>query len=439
MREDILIRINDHIVLRETASLIPYINNSRTHTEAQIAQIAASIKEFGFTNPVLVDGEFGIVAGHARIMAARLLKMAQVPCIELCYLTEAQRKAYVIADNKLALNAGWDDQLLAIELKGLGELGFDLGLTGFGELELGALFAEKTDGLTDPDEAPEAPEYPVSMSGDLWLLGRHRILCGDSTVAIDVERALGAVEPHLMVTDPPYGVNYDPAWRNEAGRSVNGQTVRPLGARAVGKVENDDRADWSEAWALFPGTVVYVWHAGIKAGIVQASLEACGFDTRAQIVWAKNNFAIGRGHYHCKHEPCWYAVRKGATGQWAGDHKQTTVWDIDKNLKSETGHGTQKPVECMRRPIENNSSRGQAVYDPFCGSGTTIIAAEQTGRACHAIEIAPAYVDVAVKRWQAFTGLEAKLDGDGRSFEEIALERVPQDRRPEPARRVDDA
>ena len=183
---------------------------------------------------------------------------------------------------------------------------------GFGELELGDLLADRTQGLTDPDDAPEAPEHPVSRTRDLWLLGRHRLLCGDSTVASDVERVLGGVEPHLMVTDPPYGVNYDPAWRNEAGRSVNGQTVRlssdkaarPLGARAVGKVENDDRADWSEAWVLFPGTVVYVWHAGIKAGIVQASLAACGFDTRAQIVWVKNNFAIGRGHYHCKHEPC---------------------------------------------------------------------------------------------------------------------------------------
>ena len=428
MGDDILIRVNDHIVLRDTASLIPYANNSRTHTEAQIAQIAASIKEFGFTNPVLLDGQSGIVAGHARVLAAQLLKMTQVPCIELGYLTEAQRKAYVIADNKLALNAGWDGHLLAIELKGLGELGFDLGLTGFGELEFSALFAEKTDGLTDPDEAPEAPAKPVSMSGDLWILGSHRILCGDCTVADDVERALSGVQPHLLVSDPPYGVNYDPAWRNRAAAS--GLMGQKKSTRAIGQVENDNRADWSEAWALFPGTVAYVWHAGTKGGIVQASLEACGFDTRAQIIWVKNNFAIGRGHYHCKHEPCWYAVRKGATGQWAGDRRQTTVWDINKNLKSETGHGTQKPVECMRRPIENNSSPGQAVYEPFCGSGTTIIAAEQTGRICRAIEIAPAYVDVAVKRWQAFTGLEAKLDGDGRSFEEIALERARQDRGP---------
>jgi len=197
-----------------------------------------------------------------------------------------------------------------------------------------------------------------------------------------------------------------------------------IGARAVGKVVNDDRADWREAWALFPGSVAYIWHAGTKAGIVQDSLAACGFETRSQIIWAKNNFAIGRGHYHCKHEPCWYVVRKGSTASWVGDHSQTTLWQIDKNLKSETGHGTQKPVECMRRPIENNASPGQAVYEPFSGSGTTIIAAEMTGRVCHAIEIAPAYVDVAVKRWQEFTGQQAVLDGDGRSFDSVAAQRA---------------
>src|ERR1700726_349214 len=176
--------------------------------------------------------------------------------------------------------------------------------------------------------------------------------------------------------------------------------------------------------ALFPGSVAYVWHAGTKAGIVQDSLAACGFETRSQIIWAKNNFAIGRGHYHCKHEPCWYVVRKGSTASWVGDHCQTTLWQIDKNLKSETGHGTQKPVECMRQPIENNASPGQAVYEPFSGSGTTIIAAEMTGRVCHAIEIAPAYVDVAVKRWQEFTGQQAVLDGDGRSFDNVAAQRA---------------
>src|SRR5438874_7767114 len=300
--------------------------------------------------------------------------------------------------------------------------GFDLGLTGFDEFELGELFAERAQGRTDPDDAPEPPAHPVAEPGDLWVLGRHHLLCGDSTVATDVERVLGGVAPHLMVTDPPYGVSYDPAWRNRA--AAQGIIGQKKASRAIGEVVNDDRADWREAWALFPGSVAYIWHAGTKAGIVQDSLAACGFETRAQIIWAKNNFAIGRGHYHCKHEPCWYVVRKGSTASWVGDHSQTTLWQIDKNLKSETGHGTQKPVECMRRPIENNASPGQAVYEPFSGSGTTIIAAEMTGRVCHAIEIAPAYVDVAVKRWQEFTGQQAVLDGDGRSFDSVAAQRA---------------
>jgi len=251
--------------------------------------------------------------------------------------------------------------------------------------------------------------------------GGHRLLCGDSTVATDVERLLGDRKPHLMVTDPPYGVNYDASWRNKANFSDGDHS-----GRALGKVLNDDRADWREAWALFPGDVAYVWHAGSKAAIVQQSLEACDLLIRAQIVWAKNNHVISRGHYHPKHEPCWYAVKKGATGHWAGDRSQTTLWQIDKPMKSETGHSTQKPVECMRRPIENNSAPGQAVYEPFSGSGTTIIAAEITGRVVCAIELAPAYVDVAVKRWQDFTGKRATLDGDGRSFDDVAAQRRPQ-------------
>jgi DNA modification methylase len=314
----------------------------------------------------------------------------------------------------------------------LGEARCDLSLTGFDEFELGELFAVRTQGRPIP---MMRRSLPGTRSRSRAIYGCSAVTdCSAATAqwATDVARLLGGVAPHLMVTDPPYGVNYDPAWRNQAGRSINGTTrriatgtvIKPIGARAVGKVVNDDRADWREAWALFPGSVAYIWHAGTKAGIVQDSLAACGFETRSQIIWAKNNFAIGRGHYHCKHEPCWYVVRKGSTASWVGDHSQTTLWQIDKNLKSETGHGTQKPVECMRRPIENNASPGQAVYEPFSGSGTTIIAAEMTGRVCHAIEIAPAYVDVAVKRWQDFTGRQAALDGDGRSFDTVAAQRA---------------
>jgi DNA modification methylase len=384
--------------------LIPYARNARTHSDAQVAQIAASIREFGFTNPVLIDADDGIIAGHGRVMAARKLKMADVPCIRLGHLNEAQRRLYVITDNKLALNAGWDIPMLSLEIGDLQGMDADLSLTGFSTEEIGALLAKAgTQGLTDPDAVPEAPETPTACVGDVWLLGRHRLVCGDCTDPLVVDKALAGVKPHLMVTDPPYGVEYDPDWRNRAIRSDGG---RPNG-RAIGTVLNDNRSDWTEAWALFPGDVAYCWHADRHASSTQIAFESCGFQMRAQIIWAKQQFAIGRGHYHVQHEPCFYMVRKGGTGHWIADRKQTTLWQIDKPRKSETGHSTQKPVECMKRPIENNSSPGQAVYEPFSGSGTTIIAAEMTGRTCHAIELNPAYIDVAVKRWEDFTGQKA--------------------------------
>lgn len=398
------------ITERPIAALIPYASNSRTHDEAQVAQIAASIKEFGWTNPVLVDGDNGIIAGHGRVLAARKLGIDKIPCIELADMTDAQRRAYIIADNKLAENAGWDLGTLAAEIGQLIDDKFDTSLLGFSEEELARLLVDPTDGLTDPDEVPEPPEIPVTNPGDLYVLGKHRLLCGDSTSADDVAKLLDGVEPHLMVTDPPYGVEYDADWRNHALRA-DGTAV---GGRAIGKVTNDDNADWSEAWALFPGDVAYVWHAGNKAHIVAESLEANGLNIRAQIIWAKNNMVIGRGDYHPKHEPCWYAVRKNKKGHYCGGRKQTTAWNIDKPMKSETGHSTQKPVECMMRPIENNSSPGQAVYDPFLGSGTTMIAAEMTGRACYGLEISPIYCDVIVKRWEEFTGNKAeRIESEG--------------------------
>ena len=223
-------------------------------------------------------------------------------------------------------------------------------------------------------------------------------------------KCLNGVEPHLMVTDPPYGVEYDAHWRVDAGLSQE--------TSALGRVINDDRADWRDAWALFPGDVTYVWHAGQYANIVVDSLAACDFKIRSQIIWVKNNIVMSRGDYHYKHEPCWYAVRKNKKGHYCGGRKQSTVWEIDKPRKSETGHSTQKPVECMKRPIENNSSPGQAVYDPFLGSGTTLIAAEMTGRSCHGLELHPPYCDVIIKRWQDFTGESAKLESDGESFDQ---------------------
>ncbi|GEP06431.1 site-specific DNA-methyltransferase [Methylobacterium oxalidis] len=421
----------DHVARRAVAELEPYARNARTHSDEQVAQIVASIREWGWTNPVLVDETGTIIAGHGRVLAAVKLGYPDVPVMVARGWTEAQRRAYVIADNQLAANAGWDEDLLRVEFSDLRALDFDLGLTGFSVDAIADVMAQATEGLTDPDEAPPVPAKALTQGGDVWILGRHRIICGSSTNAADVEKALAGARPNLMVTDPPYGVNYDPGWRREtclAGKGI-----------AEGKVLNDDRADWREAWALFPGAVAYVWHGGLHTDTVMESLAACRFAIRAQIIWVKPRFAISRGHYHWQHEPClygvregeedeWrfvpehevaaYAVKDGKAAEWKGGRKQSTIWNIE-HVRCDTGHGTQKPVECMRRPIENNSAPGHAVYEPFSGSGTTIIAAEMTGRACHAVELNPAYVDVAVQRWEAFTGLEARLEETGETFAEV--------------------
>ncbi|WP_425602891.1 site-specific DNA-methyltransferase [Hoeflea algicola] len=406
--------MNLRVVQRSVEDLIPYARNARTHSDAQVALIAGSIREYGFTNPVLVDGENGIIAGHGRVMAARKLGVATVPVIELAHLTSAQKRAYILADNRLAEAANWDQQLLALEVGDLDGLGIDLTTLGFETAELDAILNRD---CADPreEDTPEPPSTPLSMLGDLWCLGPHRLLCGDATVAADVERLLDGASPHLMVTDPPYGVSYDPAWRNETGAAKTKRT---------GKVLNDHRADWHEAWALFPGDVAYVWHGALHATTVAESLGAAGFDVRSQIIWAKERLVLSRGDYHWQHEPCWYAVRSKSTGHWSGDRKQTTLWTIpSRDQDAETVHGTQKPVECMRRPIVNNSSPGQAVYEPFCGSGTSIIAAETSARVCYAMELDPAYVDVVVQRWQSFTGKDATTT-DGKRYAEVIANRV---------------
>jgi DNA modification methylase len=356
-----------------------------------------------------------VIDGHLRLKGAIAEKMREVPVVPCDGWTPAQVKAFRLMVNRSVTWADWDEDLLGLELLDLKNQDFDLGLTGFDDAELVRLLAtqEATEGLCDEDAAPPAPQTPVSKLGDLWLLGRHRLLCGDSTDQQTVSRVLGSVKPTLLVTDQPYGVQYDPEWRKRAG--VNN-------SNRMGKVRNDDRSDWREAWALFPGDVAYVWHGALHASTVSDSLESCGFEIRSQIVWAKPSLVMGRGHYHWQHEPCWYAVR--GTGHWNGDRKQSTLWHIEnRNQDAETVHSTQKPVECMRRPIVNNSSPGQAVYEPFSGSGTTIIACEKEARIALAIELEPAYIDVAVLRWQSFTAKQATLDGDGRTFEEVALER----------------
>jgi DNA modification methylase len=379
--------------------------NWREHPESQKAAVRAVLREVGIADAVLareVDGGLELIDGHLR---ADLEADAMLPVLILD-VDQAEADKLLATIDPLAAMAEANEEKLAALLATL-ETESD---------EMRALVAEvaKENGATQTpeiveDSAPEADTVPTRCQpGDLWQLGEHRLLCGDSTKAEDVARVLAGATPHLMVTDPPYGVEYDADWRNQALRS-DGTTSD---GRAVGKVENDDRADWVEAWRLFPGDVCYVWHAGVRAGEVQRSLEDAGFKIRSQIIWAKNNFAIGRGDYHWKHEPCWYAVRDGATGHYVGDRSQTTVWEIDKPMKSETGHSTQKPIECMAKPISNNSNTGESVYEPFCGSGTTLIAAEQLGRKCYGIEISPKYCDVIIARWEKLTGKTAtKIEG----------------------------
>lgn len=401
-------------------ALIPYANNSRTHTQEQIAGIASSIKEFGFNDPIAIDMLNGIIAGHGRLAAARLLGMTEVPTVQLGHLTREQQKAYVLAHNRIALDAGWDNELLKIEFEELKAAGFDVSMTGFRDEEIEAIINPEIvlDGLQNTDATPAVSQETVSVLGDTWLLGKHRLKCGDSVNPDHVLQLFGEAKPNLMVTDPPYGVNYDPAWRDGCDLGV--------GERSRGKVENDDRCDWSEAYSLFTGDVAYVWHAGLFAGDVATHLSNCGFNLVGQIIWVKQHFALSRGDYHWQHEPCWYAVRKGKKHNWNGARDQSTTWDIlnnnsfgNANPEQTWGHGTQKPIECMARPIQNNTKPGEFVYDPFGGSGTTLIACEKYGRKCLMMEISPLYVDVIVKRWQDFSGKKAVLETNGLSFEDI--------------------
>jgi DNA modification methylase len=391
--------------------VIPNPRNPNSHPDEQIALLAKIIKGNGWRSPIVVSKRSGfIVKGHGRLLAAKLLRCEVVPVDYQEYENEALEFADMIADNRIAELAEMEGPELKDLLLELDTGAFDMDLTGFEEAELERLMTqfnpeEMKDADAQMDRAAELCSTWNVKLGQVWLLGDHRLMCGDSTLKAQVERLLGQDKPNLMVTDPPYGVEYDANWRNEA--AAEGLIGQKNSTRAIGKVENDDKADWTEAWKLFDGNVAYVWHAGKRAGEVQVSLESVGLNIRSQIIWAKNNFAISRGDYHWKHEPCWYAIRKGQNASWIGDRSQTTTWDIDKPMKSETGHSTQKPVECMLFAIRNHES--EFVYEPFSGSGTTIIACENLKRKCRAIEISPAYVAVAIQRWVDVTGKEPKL------------------------------
>ena len=404
--------------------LLPYANNARIHSETDIDKVADSMRRFGWTNPALVDENGELICGHGRVRAATKLGWTSIPVIVARGWSEEEKRAYRLADNQLAARGSWDLELLRTELAEIASGAFDLGLIGFEPDQLERILdGLRSSGLTDPDSVPAVPDQPVSRPGDVWVMGDHRIGCGDSTNAVDVALVLAGSEPPLMVTDPPYGVGYDPSWRARRGLS--------RGKLARGRVLNDDRADWQEAYALFPGDAAYVWFGALHGDIVAAGLAACGFQLRAQIIWAKQHFTLSRGDYHWQHEVCWYAVREGKASHWQGDRTQTTLWSIaslnpyggSREREHSWGHGTQKPVECMRRPIVNNTRPGQVIYDPFLGSGTSAIAAEMTGRLCYGLELNPAYVDVIVRRWELFTGRRATHQASGQSFDARAAKR----------------
>jgi DNA modification methylase len=406
------------------AVLAPDPANPRTMSDEARAGLAVSLETFGALDIVFNDETGELVSGHQRLDGLKAAGATELvregdwgfvvhprtgerfPVRFVRWDPVKQRMANLAANSphlQGEFSEAAIDQLRALEHEAnFAALGLDR-LAAQLEKELEPVEEGKA-GECDPDDVPEAPPEPISRLGDMWILGDHRLLCGDATKAEDVARLLGAEKPHLMVTDPPYGVRYDPSWRERAGFTAN--------AKKMGKVANDDRADWREAWALFPGDVAYVWHAGLHAAEVQASLESVGFKVRSQIIWVKDRFALSRGDYHWHHEPCWYAVRDGSTGHWNGDRSQSTRWDIAAREDDGFGHGTQKPVECMARPMRNNSKRGDAIYEPFSGSGTTIIAGEMLGRRVFAVEIEPHYVDIAAARWSQFSGKKAvKVEG----------------------------
>lgn len=393
-------------------SLIPYARNSRTHSDEQTLQIAASIREFGFTNPVLIDADGGIIAGHGRVLAARRLNFKEVPCIRLAHLTDTQKRAYVIADNKLALNAGWDNDLLALEFTELKLEGFDLELTGFTLDEIDALEPEQIpEGLTDEDAVPEVQAEPISKLGDVWLLGKHRVMCGDSTSIETVEVLMDGGLADQLITDPPYNVAYV------------GKTKDAL------KIQNDSMDDESFRQFLMDafvaadavmksGAVFYIWHADSEGYNFRGAAKDAGWVVRQCLIWKKQTLVMGRQDYHWKHEPCLYGWKDGAGHLWATDRKQTTILEFDRPSRS-TLHPTMKPVDLIEYQVLNNTKGQDVVLDLFGGGGSTLIACEKTGRHARLVELDPKYVDVIVRRWQEFTGKQARHAATGATFTEI--------------------
>lgn len=382
----------------EIDKLIPYQNNARTHSKEQILKLRSSLREFGFVNPVLIDKDCNIIAGHGRVAAAKAEGITEVPCVMVEHLTEAQKKAYILADNRLAMDAGWDSELLAIEFESLKGLNFDLNLTGFEAAEIDELFSN----IHDKDVADDGfdvdaalAEEPISKLGDIWVLGRHRLICGDSTLAETYEKLMEDKKANICVTDPPYNVNYTAGKENERvikNDNMNDQNFYEFLLAAFKNIYNH----------LDDGGATYIFHADTEGLNFRKAFKDAGFKLSGVCQWVKHSLVMGRSDYQWQHEPVLYGWKPTGKHRWYGDRKQTTVWNFDRPTKSEL-HPTMKPVPLVAYPIQNSSMSNCIVLEPFGGSGSTLIASEQTGRICYAIELDEKYVDVITKRFIDFS------------------------------------
>jgi DNA modification methylase len=412
---------NLQVVTWPVERLIPYARNARTHSDEQVAQVAASIAEFGFVNPILVGPDGVIIAGHARLLAARKLRITEVPVLVLGHLTETQRRALVLADNRLALNAGWDEEMLKVELESLREDGFDLDIVGFTDEEIEDLLRDPeqvAEGNTDEDAAPELPETAVTLAGDLWVLGEHRVLCGDSTQMDAIEKVLAGGLADMVFTDPPYNVNY-------------GATMKDKLRGKKRKIANDNLGDGFEKFlrdacvnmlAVTKGAIYICMSSSELHTLHQAFTEAGGHWSTF-VIWAKNTFTMGRSDYQRQYEPILYGWKDGTDHFWCGARDQGDVWFIKKPAANDL-HPTMKPVELVDRALRNSSKKRDTVLDPFGGSGSTLIGCERSGRQARLIEMEPRYCDVIIRRWQEYSGKQAVLESDGRAFKDLAAERL---------------
>jgi DNA modification methylase len=391
--------------------LVPYTRNARTHSQSQIDQIAASIEQFGFTNPILVDTAAGILAGHARLLAALALELELVPVIVLDHLTDTEKRAYILADNQLALNAGWDDTLLAEEIAALERDGFETKTLGFSDEDLAALLAEHLSTDADPDSAPALDPVAVTRPGDIWLLGGHRLHCGDATSSTSFDLLLAGQPVDMVFTDPPYSVHYQAGGR----RIVNdhlGDGFGPFLNQACANLLAVTRG------------ALYICMSSSQLHTLHSAFTGAGGHWSTFIIWEKNHFTLGRSDYQRQYEPILYGWKEGGPHYWCGDRDQSDVWQVDRPAVNDL-HPTMKPVGLVERAIRNSSRAGQIVLDAFGGAGSTLIACERTGRQARVLEIEPGYVDVIIRRWQEHTGKCATLEGDGRSFEAVAAGRLP--------------